>query len=283
MNTSIQSSQLTAVINHHGAELISLKSNAQKEFIWEGDPKYWGKHSPVLFPIVGTLKDNRYQYKGKTYYLPRHGFARDHDFALVDKTSSSATFSLRASHLTKVVYPFDFELQICFTIEADRLTTTYKINNKTAEVMPFSVGAHPAFALPKPFENYSLEFESQETLQSHMLNNDLLSDDIRIIPMQGKQLPLTYTLFEDDALIFKRLNSQKITILENRKPIIGFEFADFTNFGIWTKPGAPFVCLEPWLGYSDTMNSDGNLMHKEAIQFLQAQKEFVCSFKIEIL
>lgn len=283
MKISIKNNQLTVVIDSKGAELVSLKkTSTNREYIWEGNPVYWSKHSPILFPIVGTLKNNQYQYKNETYTLPRHGFARDYEFELVSKTNSSAVFSLQASAETKTVYPFDFELQIHYTLQNDELVIAYQVSNKTNDTMPFSIGAHPAFALSENFENYALAFELEEDLKSYSLENDLLSEKTTLIPMDKNEVALTYTLFENDALIFKTLQSKKIAILENGKPILNFHFRDFHNFGIWTKLNAPFICLEPWLGYSDTLTNNGNLLKKEAIQFVEPLQEFNCNFKIEI-
>ncbi len=266
-----------------GAELISLqKLGTDREYIWEGNPKFWGKHSPVLFPIVGTLKNNQYHYKNVTYTLPRHGFARECEFELISRTASSAVFSMQSTAATKAVYPFDFELQLHYTLQENALIIAYKILNMTNELMPFSIGAHPAFALSELFDNYSLQFEFDEHLKSHSLENELLSEKITTIPTKKNALALRYSLFENDALIFKTLRSKKITILENEKPLLDLHFKDFENFGIWTKVNAPFICLEPWLGYSDTITTTGNLEQKEAIQFVGAHQEFNCNFKIEI-
>jgi galactose mutarotase-like enzyme len=149
--------------------------------------------------------------------------------------------------------------------------------------MPFSIGAHPAFALPKAFEEYALEFEYPEALTSFELENDLLSDKATTIEMVGNQIPLDYSLFEKDALIFKKLRSKAITILDNKSPLLRVQFKDFPNLGIWTKSNAPFLCIEPWLGYSDTVHSSGNILEKEGIQLLKAKKSLECNFSIEIL
>jgi len=284
VNTTISKSDLTATINNKGAELISLKSGSNhREYIWEGNPDFWGKHSPVLFPIVGTLKNNSYTYDGHTYTLSRHGFARDRDFELIRQRENQAVFSLKADAETLQKYPFHFELQITYTLESNGLTISYTVSNVDNNVMPFSIGAHPAFALPEPFENYVLEFEHAENLQSYQLENDLLSDTTVSIPLADKILPLDYKLFQNDALIFKQMQSQKITILENNKPLLAILFEDFPHFGIWTKQDVPFICLEPWLGYSDKLHSDGSIMDKEAIQLLEANRTFDCQFRIEIL
>lgn len=283
MTITISNSNLTAQINHFGAELFSLKNSENKEYIWEGNPAFWGKHSPVLFPIVGTLKNNSFQFKDSEYHLSRHGFARDMEFELIKKSENSATFLLISTIETKKVYPFDFELQICYALDENKLNIDYKVINKNDSIMPFSIGAHPAFALPKPFEEYSLDFEYIETLMSYELENDLLSDKFSTIEMIENQVPLSYSLFEKDALIFKKLDSKSITILENKKPLLRVRFDTFPNLGIWTKSNAPFLCIEPWLGYSDTVHSSGNILEKEGVQLLEAKKSLQCNFTIEIL
>lgn len=283
MTTTISNSNLTAQINHFGAELFSLKNHENQEYIWEGNPVFWGKHSPILFPIVGTLKNNSYHYEKAEYQLSRHGFARDMEFKLRNKSESSVTFSLTSSEESRKVYPFDFELQIIYTLAENKLIIGYNIINNDYCVMPFSIGAHPAFALPKPFEDYSLAFEYPETLTSFELENDLLSDKSTTIKMIDNQVPLTYSLFEKDALIFKKLESKNITILENKNPLLRVKFDNFPNLGIWTKSNAPFLCIEPWIGYSDTVYSTGNILEKEGIQLLEAKKSLQCNFSIEIL
>ena len=283
MTTTISNSNLTAQINHLGAELFSLQNQDTKEYIWEGNPSFWGKHSPILFPIVGTLKNNSYHYEGKEYQLSRHGFARDMEFILSKKSENSATFSLISSEESRKLYPFDFELQVIYTLENNKLTIGYRIINNSNSAMPFTIGAHPAFALPKPFEDYSLVFEYPENLTSHELENDLLSDKFSTIEMVENLVPLTYSLFEKDALIFKKLQSKNITILENKKPLLRVQFDDFPNLGIWTKNNAPFLCIEPWLGYSDTIHASGNILEKEGIQIINSSEIFKSNFSIEIL
>lgn len=283
MTTTISNSNLTAQINHFGAELFSLKNRENREYIWEGNPVFWGKHSPLLFPIVGTLKNNSYFYNGIEYHLPRHGFARDMEFKLIEKSENSATFSLISTEESRKVYPFDFELQVIYTLDGNKLIIAYNIINNNNCVMPFSIGAHPAFALPKPFEEYSLAFEHAETLTSYQLKNDLLSETTEMIEMTDNEVPLAYSLFEKDALIFKELKSKNITILENKNPLLCVRFDDFPNLGIWTKSNAPFLCIEPWIGYSDTVDSSGNILEKEGIQLLNSSKTFKSNFSIEIL
>jgi len=282
LKTSISHNNSAATFNHKGAELISLKKN-NREYIWDGNPNFWDKHSPILFPIVGTLKDNHYRYKNQTYTLSRHGFARDMEFELIDKTENSAVFSLKNSAETLKNYPFEFELQIIYTLENDKLIVQYKISNKGSEEMYFSIGAHPAFALPNDFENYSIAIENQQTLECYLLENNLLSKNTKTIVLEDGKLKLDYSLFENDALIFKNIKPKKMMLLENSKPFIKIDFEDFPDLGIWTKPHAPFLCIEPWFGYSDTVESSGNITEKSGILTLKSESVFTAKYEIEIL
>ena len=281
MNILLSNEALQASINTKGAELQSLKSHG-REYIWDGNPEFWGKHSPILFPIVGTLKDNSFSYEDKKFELSRHGFARDREFEVLTSSNTSAVFSLTSSKETFQNYPFDFELRVIYTLDENRLKITYQVKNNSHSKMPFAIGGHPAFALPESFEDYALLFEKQEILKTFELQNDLVSDVTQDIELQQKKLPLNYSLFEKDALILKNLESKTIEILEKQKPILKFSFADFPNFGIWTKANAPFICLEPWIGYSDTNDAAGNLFEKEGIIVLEKKQSFEASFEIEI-
>ncbi|MBD0725912.1 aldose epimerase [Flavobacterium sp. L1I52] len=281
MTTSISNNFLSAKINSKGAELFSLKTNNQ-EYIWEGNPDFWGKHAPVLFPIVGTLKNNSYQINEKKHKLSRHGFARDMTFELIEKTENSATFSIQSSEETLKVYPFEFELQIQYLLEEKKLNTSYKVINKSQSQMPFSIGAHPAFALNGNFEDFEIQFEKDEPLVYSLLENDLISNQTKTLEKQNGVVPLNYKLFENDALIFKNLVSKSLNILKNKTPLLKVDFQGFPHLGIWTKKDAPFLCIEPWYGYSDTNDSTGNLFEKEGIQLLDANEIFQSNFTIEI-
>jgi len=282
VTTTISNSILTAEIKHIGAELCSLKDNSNKEYIWNGNPEFWGKHSPVLFPIVGTLKNNTYQYNNAEYHLSRHGFAREIEFELIDKQESSATFSLVSSEKTKENFPFDFDLHLVYTLENKTLKIEYKVFNKGDVKMPFSIGAHPAFDLPGNFENYSLAFEEKGSMDYYLLEDGLISNTTNTIQLDQNQLHLNYKLFENDALVFKNIVSKSVTILENSKPFLKVSYPNFPDLGIWT-PSAPFICIEPWFGYSDTVDKFGSLLDKEGIQILEGNTTFHSEFSIEIL
>ncbi len=284
MKASISNSFLSLSVLSKGAELCSLQLLATaKEYIWEGDPAFWGKHSPVLFPIVGTLKNNQYYYNELEYHLLRHGFARDNEFELIINEESRLVYALKSNEATKKLYPFEFELQIGYTINEQVLTISYTVINKGAVDMPFSIGAHPAFALNKPFNHYSLAFEKQETLNCYPLKEDLIDNNPFTIELKDRKLDLEYRLFEKDALIFKELQSKEVTILENDRAILKVNFADFKSLGLWTKVGAGFICIEPWLGYSDGTEVSGKIEEKEGILFVTPERSFECQFTVELL
>ena len=280
---SLSNAEISIQIKSLGAELCSLKSSANREFIWEGNPDFWGKHSPVLFPIVGTLKNNSFVHNDIEYHLSRHGFARDMNFELIEITENSATFSIQSNSETLKNYPFEFELQIQYTLINTILEIDYTIINKDSNDIPFSIGAHPAFALPSNFEDYSLDFEKVEPLEYTLLENNLVSKQTEKIHTDTNRVPLTYELFKRDALIFKKLQSNSLTIIEKEKPILKVHFQEFPSLGIWTKVDAPFICIEPWLGYSDTTESNGNLFEKEGVIVLEVNATFKAKFSIEIL
>jgi len=278
----ISNGTLTATIDPKGAELKSLKDRS-REFIWEGDPKYWAKHSPVLFPIVGTLRNNTYLYEGKVHAMSRHGFARDNTFHIKDQTEDSVTMVLEANHDTKRMYPFDFELQLKYTLNENSLTIDYTVFNRGDKKMPFALGAHPAFALPNKFSSYSLKFEKVEELVSTQLESDLLSAKTTTLEANEGILPLDYKLFENDALIFTNLQSRAVDILEGDNPLLRVSFEKFPHLGIWTKDKAAFVCIEPWQGHSDKADCSGNITEKEGMLTLNSGEQYEAGLTIQIL
>jgi galactose mutarotase-like enzyme len=279
--TTIKNSKLTAKIKHRGAELCSLQDSGGKEYMWDGKPQFWAKHSPVLFPIVGTLKNNSYTYNHINYTLSRHGFARDMEFILIEKEANRAVFSLQHSTKTLLLYPFEFELQLIYTVIQSTLFLEYVVKNTGEKQMPFAIGGHPAFSLPDNFENYSITFEKIEPLEYYILKDNLISENKKVLAMENNCITLGYDLFENDALIFKKLESKSLVISVNKQPYLKIKFEDFPSLGIWTLVNAPFICIEPWYGYSDTTNSTGNLFEKEGIQILNPEEVFTSKFSIE--
>ena len=282
MIITISNTTLTATINTLGAELISLVKN-NKNYIWNIYETYWNKTSPVLFPIVGRLKNDSYSFNGKTYQLSRHGFARNMEFTFDKKSDSQVIFELNETEETKAIYPFSFKFLMAYTLMENELVIEYFVRNQSDEVLPFSIGAHPAFAISDKFENYSLEFNAVDTFETHHLENESFIGKTTLVDTKNNAIALNYALFEKDALVFKQLNSNEVTLKNNDKAILKVNYDHFPYLGIWTKQNAPFLCIEPWCGLADSTNHNGNLEEKEGINHLPAGEDFLRAIRIEIL
>lgn len=282
MIIKIQNKYISAEINSFGAELISLNKD-ELNYIWTIDETFWNKTSPVLFPIVGGLKNDVYHLNNKQHSMQRHGFARNFEFNVIQKTNDSVIFSLSENKETLAQYPFSFELQIGYALENNKLTISYLVKNNSNAKMPFSIGAHPAFAIHYGFENYDLLFDNDDLLITHELENGLFSGRTRTIFLENKKLSLTYSLFKKDALVFKKINSDFLMIEKNNIPYLKVNFEKFPHLGVWTKQNAPFLCIEPWHGFADSIDSNGNILEKESMQTINEEEIFETSFSIEIL
>jgi galactose mutarotase-like enzyme len=271
-----------------GAELQSIINKIFGiDYLWNGNPAFWAKHSPVLFPIVGSLKNNTYFYMGKSYQLPRHGFARDMDFEAEKHSPKEIIFLLKSNAETKKNYPFDFEFRIRYQISGDELSTEYMVSNTGNAILLFSVGGHPAFRLPLTtdtgFSDYHLKFEETENLPRWPISKDglilpqpipLLEDTTRLI--------LNKSLFYQDALVFKYPASSEISLLSAKTPRgLRFQMGEFPFLGIWSAKDADFVCIEPWCGIADSVNSNQQLEQKEGIEKLSPGKLFSRQWRIK--
>ena len=282
MQTTLKNEFLEAKINHLGAELSALIKE-EENLIWTIDEKYWNKISPVLFPIVGRLKNDSYTLNGQQFEMLRHGFARNYNFDLVLKTANEAVFSLKNSPETLEMYPFEFEFQIQYTLKTNSLEMKYKVFNTSDENMPFSVGAHPAINIKGNIEDYAILFEDAgNNLLIHKIKSDLFSGETEELALQNGLLNLNYDLFKDDALVFKNHTVNALKLLRNQKPILSLRLPDFPFLGIWTKSNAPFLCLEPWCGMADNANHNGDFLQKEGINILAPNSEFEAAFEIEV-
>jgi len=285
---SLQNNILSVAISTKGAELQSIiHKDFGLEYMWSGDPKFWGKKSPVLFPIVGGLKNNSYQYNGKSYQLNRHGFARDMEFEVTGQDEDGIVFTLNSNEETLANYPFQFSFSVRYKLDSNRLSVTYIVRN-TKEKMLFSVGGHPAFRVPlvdgTTFEDYFLEFNHLESASRWPLSKDGLIENT---PMQviehSDKLPLKKSLFYEDALVFKHLASKSIYILSNKTSHgLKVNFQGFPYLGIWSAKDADFVCIEPWCGIADTVNASGNLADKEGINNLTPGESFERTWHVEL-
>ena len=284
----LRNEAVEAVIDPVGAELRSLRSlDNGMEYMWSGDPVFWGKRSPVLFPIVGTLKDNRYSYRGTSYKLPRHGFARERVFSIDRADESEAVFTLEDDESTRVAYPFRFLLQMHYSLTAQGVKVSYLVLNTGDDDLYFSLGAHPAFAVPLDpslrYEDYRLRFSLAETLGRRVLSEGLLTDLEEPFLVGSDTVPLTRGLFSKDAVVLTGMRSSHIT-LESAKSRHGLRFSimGWPHLGIWAAPGADFVCIEPWQGHADPLGHDGELSRKPGIVRCGPGGDWERSWEVEL-
>lgn len=284
----LENDQLKIAIDSKGAELKSVYHKQHGlEYMWNADPAFWAKTSPVLFPIVGQLKNNAYQYNGKTYHLSRHGFAREKVFDVTTQDAHSLTFSLKSNDETLALYPFRFVFSIVYQLNEAELTVTYRVQNEGAEQMYFSVGGHPAFGLPlvkgTAYSDYKLVFNRKETAGRWPISKDgAIEAAPEPLLQESDTLPLSKELFRKDAVVLKHLQSNEVQLLSDKTPHgLRFSFHGFPFLGLWAAPGANFLCIEPWCGIADTVNSDGQLQHKEGINQLAPAQTFSVAWKVK--
>ncbi|MBI1781587.1 MAG: aldose 1-epimerase family protein [Sphingobacteriales bacterium] len=276
----LKNETLTATIATKGAELQQLINRQTGiNYLWSGNAAYWSKYSPVLFPIVGGLKNDTYQYKGQSYQLPRHGFAREKEFIAQQLNDSEAVFTLREDEQTKKVYPFSFVLKLRYQLRDGTLYCTYEVYNPAEEVLLFSIGGHPAFAVPLvnelTYTDYYLAFNKAEELNRWKIIDSLIATTAEPVVTQNNRLVLHPSLFYEDAIVLKQLKSNCITLVSDKnKHGLSFYFDDFPFFGIWAAKDAPFVCLEPWCGIGDSINHNQQLPDKEGINKLAPGESF---------
>ena len=286
---TIENQQIKAVINAKGAELTQLfHKEHELNYLWKGDPAFWGKHSPVLFPIVGTLKNNTYFYNDQSYQLPRHGFARDKQFAVAEQTDDTITFLLRSDAETFTIFPFVFEFRIRYTLFENSLAVAYEVVNAGNEEMYFSVGAHPAFALPltpgTTYTDYYLQFDQTETAPRWPISPDGLIEQTPMPLLKNtNRLNLSKDLFQKDALVLKGMTSTIVTLGSNKTPRgFRFDYPGFPFLGIWAAKNADFVCIEPWCGIADNVATNQHLPEKEGINKLEAGALFTRTWTVTL-
>lgn len=289
---TIENEYLKIEIHPKGAELQSIYNKKRSlEYMWSGDPAFWGKKSPVLFPIVGTLKSDTYYFENKGYQLTRHGFARDMDFAVTDQTASSLTFTLTRSDSTSEKYPFQFRFDIIYSIKDNQLQVTYRVVNKGEinQKLYFSVGGHPAFKVPvlpgTSYTDYSLEFNKKENAGRWLISKEgLIETENSPLLDNTNKLPLAKELFYKDAIVLKHLQSNKVKLVAGTNgEIFEFDFTGFPYLGIWAAKDADFVCIEPWCGIADSVNTNQQLTEKEGINVLDSTDQFERSWKLVVM
>jgi galactose mutarotase-like enzyme len=267
---SLSSRDLTAEVNPLGAQLSTLRDCAGRDLLWDGNPSVWTGRAPLLFPIVGALAGESYRLGSKTYHLPRHGFARTKLFEIVASTSAAATFRLKPDEASLQSYPFHFELDVRFALDGPALSVTTSVRNSGDDDMPASFGYHPAFRWPLPFGQarsaHFIEFATDEPAAIRRLNAaGLLTPQFHPTPIAHRRLALADALFKDDVVIFDEIRSRCVTYGAGEGPRIRVSYPDAPYLGIWTKPQAPFICIEPWHGVADPEGFSGDFKTKPGV------------------
>ena len=288
MEFVIENQYLTVKVKDVGAEIISVTAKETGiEYIWQGDEKVWNRHAPILFPIVGRLKEDTYHYKGAPYHLTQHGFARDSKFHVHERLSDSITFILQPNERFLSVYPFLFGLQITYRLFKNELVVTYKVKNLDEKTMFFSIGGHPGFNVPLAgetvFTDYAITIEPAIERERIFLQGPFVAaEDSKWV--NQNHIPLEHGLFADDAIIFKTGQPMTLTLASTKDSHgVKMTVKNFDYVGIWTKnqSDATYICIEPWCGLADFTNSDGDIEHKQAIHSLDAGEKFTAEHKIE--
>ncbi len=284
MITTIANDCLTVSVDSSGAELQNLQAGGT-EFLWQGDPTFWGRRSPILFPIIGRLSHDALRIRGKQYPMTQHGFARDSEFALIEQSESLLRYQLKGNTKTLMVYPFRFTLDLVYSITDYALQIDLQIHNTGRELMPFSIGAHPAFSLAwceeDKLTDYYLQFPQLENVERMFLEDGLISDRVEPFLQDEDTIDLGESLFDEDAIIMHGFQSENLTLRHRQSDqSLSVEFPKFTHLGVWSKPGAPFVCIEPWIGHADLAGWEGDFFHKRGTMKLAPQEWFTCFYRI---
>ena len=265
---TLSNGRITATVKADGAELCSLQDAAGQELLWQAGAA-WPRHAPILFPIVGRLKGDVLHHRGKSYPMTQHGFARDLRFEWTAHDAQSCALELRDSADTREHFPFAFRLLVTYAVHGDELVVTYEVSNTGDEMMPVSIGAHPAFAWPLPGADdkasHTLVFSDAEPAPVRRLDGGLLRAQSEPSPVEGGALSLSEDLFADDAIVIDQLASTSLRYMAPGAPTIDFSWQGFHQLGLWSKPGAAFLCIEPWLGYASPVDFDGAFSSKPGV------------------
>lgn len=266
---TIASEQLAAAINPFGAELSSLTDSAGRELMTDADPAFWTGRAPLLFPVVGQPSGGIIRVDGHAYPMEKHGFARRSRFEVVTAERARAVFALTDSEATRAHYPFAFRLEVAFTLDGATLHVEAMVGNPGETPLPASFGFHPAFAWPLPYgaprEDHRITFDRGESGDLKLLGADGTIASARPSPLDGRTLHLADALFEEDALIWDPVRSQAAAYGPPAGPRLRIAFPDTPSLGIWTKPGARYVCIEPWHGIADPQGYTGEFRDKPGV------------------
>ena len=282
---TIGAGALQATVKAAGAELCSLRDAAGRELLWQAGPA-WPRHAPVLFPIVGRLTDDRLRHGDASFHMGQHGFARDQDFAWMTHDAASCRLALTDSAATRAMYPFAFRLELAYAIAGDTLHINYVLTNPATTPLPASLGAHPAFAWPLapgiPKEAHRIIFAADEPDPIVQLTGGLLQTTTTPTPVHGRTLALSEPLFANDALIFRSLHSTALVYEAPGGPRLTIGWEGFPQLGLWSRPPADFVCIEPWHGYASPTGFDGDFFDKPGLMHLDPGETRVMRISIKV-
>ncbi|MGD9604732.1 MAG: aldose 1-epimerase family protein [Bacilli bacterium] len=291
MNYTLQNEYIQITVRSYGAELISLKSTNKIEYIWQRNPEFWNRCAPVLFPVVGRLLDKHMMIANKKYEMDIHGFLKDQEFSLLSQSDTQLSLVNRFSEETLKQYPFKYEVVINYYLFNKQLRTEYVVKNIDQNDIFFNIGGHPAINIPlypnEQFSDYTITFEHEETFDAPTIEkNGTLNFDVPAVTYTNlKQLVLDRSLFFLDTIVIPKIKSREVFLLNKHHQGIAFRFYNFTTFAIWTRyhQQAPFVCLEPWMGYGDRYNSDHDFLKKDDLQKLPPKTTFVAYYDVELM
>lgn len=279
----IRNEKIVAKINPYGAELTELNKVGSKNVLWEKDEMIWNRVAPNLFPIVGRLKNDQYHYESDTYAMSQHGFARNRTFELIEKSEDKALFRLEADDISKKEYPFDFVFDIEYYLIDSSIQVNYRVKNRGEVELPYSVGGHPGFAIHGNLSDYFLDFGQSFSTQQWLLEGPYYSGESVDLNID-KKIRLEYSLFEKDAIVFRDPSFNRVILHhQDRGGVVAVSYQKLDAIGFWTKNAAPFFCIEPWWGWADRIDSNGNLLEKESIHFLSPYNQKVHFYQIELL
>lgn len=290
MAVKLENEFLCVEIAEMGAEVTRIYDKTEdNEILWEGNPVYWKRHSPVLFPNVGKTYKNRVLINGTQYPTSQHGFARDNVFTCIEAANEKASFMFRSSEETKEVYPFDFELHINYKLNKKELTVEWQVKNCGDETMYFTIGGHPAFRFAKPEEtkaDYVLKVPGKEKLEYVLIDISCGCanvDEVHTLQLNEETYPLSDELFAKDALVVDNGQIEEAWLChKDGTPYVGVRSAGFPNYGIWSVEGAPFVCLEPWMGRCDNVGFNAELSEKPNVNKVEAGEKFIKDYTIVV-
>lgn len=278
----LNNQDISITINSYGAELQELQHGEHGKLLWQKDDAIWNRYAPILFPIVGRLVNDTYTYEGNIYTMRQHGFARDQIFELLEHHETSLTLCIKANDLSRAQYPFDFELRVTYTLYGRLLTITHEVINTDTKDLLFSIGGHPGFHIDGNLNDYSLDFGGEYTVQQHLITGNYYSGETKEIKL-NEAFNLTESLFSSDAVVIKSPPFQSIGFGKKDGPtLLTLHCKDWSAVGLWTKPDAPFFCIEPCWGWADAINSAGSLEKKEGMISLAPGRRSIHEYSIEV-